>query len=213
MQSEEILEWADEVYFSIWEDVDSKSKILKIDNRFLNQDEDLVLKNIKDITDLTLIKFYSCFKWWKMHWVNRDSFNVKVEGTFEFIHIEEVMQDWDDDFGGNSWAPDMKGFRPFDMFYEMEGQVGFFVGRPDKKGLYLSKTDGETQPLHVDFEGYLKLLTLSKGFGWWQNALIEISTGVHQPNTDSFRENMPKIFPEFNWDEFVALYQSVRIDK
>ncbi|MNY12124.1 hypothetical protein D3C86_1451910 [compost metagenome] len=166
------------------------------------------------IEDKCIRTFYKAVDKWSVNWkVVKKKLKFEAEGIFNFLPLEQVMQDWDDDFGGNSWAPDMKGFRPFDMFYEMEGQVGFFVGRPDKKGLYLSKTDGETQPLHVDFEGYLKLLTLSKGFGWWQNALVQINTGITQPNVAGFKENMPKIFPEFNWDEFVALYQSVRIDK
>lgn len=74
-------------------------------------------------------------------------------------------------------------------------------------------SDNTCHPLHVDFNGYLQLLKMSRGYGWWQNALVEISTGAHQPNTDAFREEMPKLFPDFSWEKFSELYQSVRMDK
>ncbi len=154
-----------------------------------------------------------CCKLWKFNWKTKAKNEVNAEGTFDFLPIERLLYDWDEEFGGNDWAPDMKGFRPLDMFYESAGCVGFFVNREDKLGLYLYKFDGETHPLHIDFDGYLKLLGLSKGFGWWQNALVEISTGEHQPNVDDFKEKMPQIFPDFSYDKFIKLYESLRIDK
>jgi hypothetical protein len=54
---------------------------------------------------------------------------------------------------------------------------------------------------------------MSKGFGWWQNALVEIHSGNPMPNVASFKEKMPLIFPDFSWDAFAALYEEVRIDK
>jgi hypothetical protein len=80
------------------------------------------------------------------------------------------------------------------------------------KGLFLF-SDSELHPLHIKFYGYIKLLEIFKGFGWWQNALVQISTGKHQSSVDSFKEKMPQIFPNFNWDQFVALYESLRINK
>ncbi|MNJ90965.1 hypothetical protein D3C87_86050 [compost metagenome] len=212
------MEWVNKMYFDIWEGIDKKYKILKIDSIFFTQEENFFLLNQNNISDKAIIKFYSCFSQWKLHWKNKDNINIHIEGIIELQPLEEIFaghwdETWADTWEGTEIAEDMVGFRPLDSFYEGTGIVGFYINRFDKQGLYLYKEEGEPEPLHVDFEGYLKLLALSKGFGWWQNALIEISTGVHQPNTDSFRENMPEIFPEFNWEEFVALYQTVRIDK
>jgi hypothetical protein len=206
-------EWRTKLYFDILGPVLDRDDILEIESRYPNPNEEILKQYSDKISDPLILKFYSCFGAWGVKWETRPDFSIRALGIFNFLSIEEVMQDWDNEFGGNSWAPDMKGFRPFDMFYEMEGHVGFFVDRPDKKGLYLSETDGEAQPLHVNFEGYLKLLAMSKGYGWWQNSLIEISTGISKAGVTAFKENMPKIFPEFNWEEFVALYESVRIDK
>jgi len=51
------------------------------------------------------------------------------------------------------------------MFYDINGMVGFFVGREEMKGLFLF-SDSELHPLYIDFEGYLKLLGMSKVFCW-----------------------------------------------
>ena len=195
-------------------------------NTFNDKIDSLEINNIKppavkidfskfeNIEDKNISRFYKCFNWWKFSWKTKPTLDIKAEGTFEIISFERVMSaTWDDDLGANDWAPDMKGFRPLDMFYDSDGFVGFYIGREDKKGLYLVHSDSSVSPLHIDFDGYLKLLGMSKGFGWWQNALVEIATGAHQPNVDSFKENMPKIFPEFNYEEFKSLYESLRIDK
>lgn len=152
--------------------------------------------------------FYSFFNWLNIEWKHNEN-----SGNIRFVTYEQLTYDWDEEFGANDWAADMKGFRPLDMFLESAGCVGFFVGRNDKKGLYLYKFDGETVPIHLNFEGYLILLRYTKGYSWWQNALVQLSSGRHLPNVDDFKEKMPKIFKSFNWNEFVTLYDSLRIDK
>lgn len=206
-------EWFINIYTPIWNSIKDKMDSLEIDN-IIPLAQEIDFSKYKDIEDKNILRFYRCLDWWKFSWKSKPELDVKAEGIFEIISFERVMNDaWDDDLGGNDWAPEMKGFRPLDMFYDSDGFVGFYIGREDKKGLYLVHSDSSVSPLHVDFEGYLKLLSLSRGYGWWQNALVEISTGKNQPNVDSFKDNMPKIFPEFNYEEFKNLYDSLRIDK
>ncbi|GGG23333.1 hypothetical protein GCM10011344_25100 [Dokdonia pacifica] len=211
---EEIENWFFDIYDSIVPIIRAKEKILDIDSNYGRAESQINDTQEKIVLDQNIIAFYNCNKFWKSHWKTKSELNFKAEGTFDFITFERVMSNsWDDDLGGNDWAPDMKGFRPLDLFYDSDGFVGFYVEREDKKGLYLVHSDSSVSPLHIDFEGYLKLLSISRGFGWWQNALVEISTGKHQPNVDSFKENMPKIFPDFKYEEFKELYESLRIDK
>ena len=219
--NEEIKEWFDQLYDDMQKSLFSKKDIIWI-NSFTAIDSCIGAQNIKSdqISDANIILFYEFTNGLKITWETKEKKKItfKAEGTFNLLPLEEVLTDnwddsWADTWAGTEEAEAMVGFRPLDMFYESAGSVGFYVNRTDKTGLYLYKEEGVPEPLHIDLEAYLKLLAMSKGYGWWQNALVEISTGVHQPNTDSFRENMPKIFPEFNWDEFVALYESLRIDK
>ncbi len=212
--SEEIEEWFDEIYDDTIDPVSDNEIIQISDANYERPKIELNENQIEQLKTQGIIEFYTCTGLWKLYWRTKPESNINTEGTFEFIPFEQMISStWDDDLGGNDWAPDMKGFRPIDMFYDMDGFVGFFIGREDKKGLYLVHSDSSVSPLHVNFEGYLKLLGMSKGFGWWQNALVEISTGEHQPNVDDFKEKMPQIFPDFNFDEFKALYESLRIDK
>ena len=205
--------WIEDLYYPILNPI-SDNKNLKIsDVKYEPTKGDYSDFEYKFMKKHKLGFFYESLELLKLYWKTFDKYEIQVEGSFDINPIQKVMFNWDDDLGGNDWAPDMKGFRPLDMFYDSDGFVGFYVEREDKKGLYLVHSDSSVSPLHIDFEGYLKLLIMSKGFGWWQNALVEISTGAHQPNVDSFKENMPKIFPEFNYEEFKNLYESLRIDK
>lgn len=192
-------------------------KLIKIDDGGFWDKEEPDFPNQEPynlIPDESVKLFYTFINDWGIKWSNRTNVEINAQGTFNILPLDQVMQDsWDDTLGGNDWAPDMKGFRPLDMFYDMDGFVGFYIKRPDKNGLYLQHSDSSISPLHLNLDGYLQLLGMSKGFGWWQNALVQIHSGKEMPNVAGFKEKMPKIFPDFSWEEFVELYEKVRIDK
>lgn len=210
---EDLKSWFKGIYFATTDPLAEQKELINYDVRNSVAKEDKT-HLFTEIIDPTIIKFYTARNLWKIEWNTKENVDFNAQGTFDFITIEQVMQDsWDEELGGNDWAPDMKGFRPLDMFYDMDGMVGFFINRPEKTGLYLLHSDSSMSALNVDMEGYLQLLVMSKGFGWWQNALVQISKGEEMPNVASFKENMPKIFPDFSWEAFEELYESVRIDK
>ena len=205
---EEIQNWLIPLYQQITQTLMDRMKELNANPTYERfKGDNSVLKNLS-LEDEDITHFYSFFDWLNIEW-KVDA----ISGNIKFVTYKQLAHNWDNEFGANDWAPDMKGFRPLDMFLESAGCVGFFIDRQDKKGLYLYKFDGETTPINLNFEGYLILLGISKGFNWWQNALIEINTNSPQPNVDSFKENMPQIFPDFNWREFVKLYEHLRTDK
>jgi hypothetical protein len=205
--------WFREIYFLVMDSLANQKKLIKYDILNAKANEQSI-GLLESITDEAIKNFYSIRNKWKVEWKTTDEVVFRAEGSIYMLPIEEVFQDvWDDSLGGNDWNPEMKGFRPLDMFYDIDGFVGFYVGRPEKKGLYVQHSDSSVSPLHVDLDGYLRLLGMSKGFGWWQNALVEIHSGNPMPNVASFKEKMPLIFPDFSWDAFVALYEEVRIDK
>ena len=51
---------------------------------------------------------------------------------------------------------------------------------------------------------------MARGFGWWQNVVVELATGAAQPNAADFRAQMPELF-ELDMDAFAALYEQVRL--
>ena len=210
---EQIQEWLVPLFTDITGPLMDRIEKMHVDSRYERYENENY--KLDSVDDLSIINFYRFFDWLKIDWKSTESgeFQVDCEGVVDFIPLAQALSDaWDKDLGGNDWAPEMLGFRPLDCFYDVDGMVGFFVGRNDMKGLFLF-SDSELYPLHVNFEGYLKLLGMSKGFGWWQNALVQISTGIHKPNVDSFKEKMLQVFPDFSWNQFVELYESLRIDK
>jgi hypothetical protein len=211
MKLDEFNLWFDPIFNQLNDSIDT-SKSITLEDGACGDFEGQLGALSDQVLDEKIINFYSFISDWKLHWKVDQTLAFKAEGVFNFIPFEQILNNgWDTDFGGNDWAPEMLGFRPLDMFYDIDGIVGFFVGREEMKGLFLF-SDSELYPLHIDFDGYLKLLSMSKGFGWWQNALVQISSGKDQSGVDFFKEKMPLIFPEFSWDEFVKLYESVRID-
>lgn len=67
--------------------------------------------------------------------------------------------------------------------------------------------------LDLDVEGYFKMAFASKVFFYWQVVLIDIKEGTLSDETKTFKKEMPKIFTDFHWDEFVNLYESLRLSK
>jgi len=214
--TEEITNWFLPLYLPIWNPINERQDILDIHKdsvRTPNLVESHTLFDL-GITEPYLDKFYSFFHHYELTWTYKKKEDFNAKGVVNFISLDKVIQDsWDDTLGGNDWALDMKGFRPLDMFYDMDGFVGFYINRPEKNGLYLQHSDSSISPLHVNLDGYLQLLGMSKGFGWWQNALVQIHSGKEMPNVAQFKEKMPLIFPQFSWEAFVELYNKVRIDK
>lgn len=208
----EIQNW----FFNIYDEIIpiiSGNEFINLNNTYSNPETEMTNDIKIQLIDISIVNFYLVNEWWKVSWESKKNSKFKYEGSINFITLKQVLYNWDEEFGGESWSLDMKGFRPLDMFYESAGCVGFYINRKDKKGLFLYKFDGKTQALDIDFEGYLKLLGMTKGYGWWQNALIEIQTGNSQPNVTQFKEEMPKIFADFNWFDFINLYESLRLSK
>ena len=59
----------------------------------------------------------------------------------------------------------------------------------------------------------MKLLGETKGFLYWQKTILDYLNGTESSETKNFKKEMPKLFPEFDYDKFIELYESLRIDE
>src|SRR5680860_9093 len=96
-------------------------------------------------------------------------------------------------------------FRKVDLFAS-EACMGFFSDEQMGKELYYC-TRHYFYLLNLNFEHYFKLMCEAKGFTYWQLAIIFFEYGYGKVESDWFREQMPKLFPTFSFDAFIALYQ------
>ncbi|REC54337.1 hypothetical protein DRF62_10065 [Chryseobacterium piscium] len=72
-------------------------------------------------------------------------------------------------------------------------------------------------PLKVNFEGYVELAFAARGYLMWQYVIVYLEYGKDdsamygKSRYDDFIEDMPLLFPDFKIDEFIKLYESLKI--
>ncbi len=104
-------------------------------------------------------------------------------------------------------------FRAIDLITD-EAECGIIYNGKEYLGdtmFYLERGDANLQSLNINFDGYLELLKMSRGYYYWPKALLDIERGTESFETKNFKQNMPLIFEDFNWDEFVEKYQALRL--
>ena len=82
---------------------------------------------------------------------------------------------------------------------------------PSKQIYFLTAGSRHADGLDLDFNGYMEMACESKLFFYWQKVLIDIKKNKESPETRDFREIMPTIFSDFDWDTFVEKYNSLRL--
>ena len=109
------------------------------------------------------------------------------------------------------------GLTIFDNFVP-EACVGYYVAEPGEtpnEELYFLYFEDKPQPLNLDVEGYMQLLYLVRGFAYWQDVILFLQGNPEamQSSVDEFKTYMPQVFPDFKWEDFVALYEKVKLRK
>ena len=122
----------------------------------------------------------------------------KGEGRIAFLPSAEAFGDWKgtvwfegNDEGSSTW----RAFHPMDFFAD-EAAAGLMLdGSPNPPFAYAYL--GETlEPLDVDFDGYLDLVLLTRGFSYWQEAVTDDIAGkVRTTALPEIRATLPKLFP------------------
>lgn len=138
-------------------------------------------------------------------------------GRLQFLKVEQVLQDWkgqiyeEEDLLENDL---IQYFKPIDLVTD-EAQCGF-LNEPGfkSKSIYYNRS-GEAQlyDLDLNFKGYLEMALASCIYYYWPKVLLDIQSGEESVEMENFKVNMPKIFPDFSWDNYVAQYQSLRLSR
>lgn len=162
----------------------------------------------------TAIKaFYSELNGVNMHWTHANFENqAKVCGKVKLLDIDSMNTDgnglvW---FEHTPIDSPLRNFKLIDFFAD-EAAVGFFESANSNPEMHLYLFEGMPMPLGLDLEGYIKLLCQTRGFYYWQQAILALKNNQDNQESANFKLYMPQIFPEFKFEDFAALYQSVRI--
>lgn len=152
----------------------------------------------------------------------RNDNGQKLSGSINILSADKVLADSkvlypvvELDENGNEYehnvkSEHLKGYKQVD-FFTGQSSCGFYQNESNGLMYYHDHGDTKAQSLGVDFNGYLELMFAARGFLFWQQALLKMKTGGWSRSADLFKADMPKLFPDFKWEEFVALYERVRI--
>ena len=163
-----------------------------------------------------LTDFYQIAPRFELKWQARELKNgdSPIQGLANILKPEQVLSDW----AGIVYFKDqdhydyMEHFKIVDFFAD-EACVGYV--HDEQKVDYMQYLDlgaQEPQPLDLNFAGYLELLLACRGYAYWQLVILHLRNGSgHENKVEEFKTFMPQLFPDFKWEDFVALYHKVRI--
>jgi len=162
-----------------------------------------------------LAEFYKENSHLKIEWETRELVGEnswKPCGRINILKADLVLSDWKEVVYFDGDSQELKQFKIVDNFVP-EAHCGFLLNENNSDAMYYHESgEPELVPLGVDFSGYLELMFMARGFWYWQQAVLLIKNGrTSTTAAGDFKTYMPQIFPDFKWEEFVGLWERVRI--
>lgn len=143
-------------------------------------------------------------------WSNKEK---GIGGKIQLAQTKYLFAE-DNGIYGEGDGEDLKYFRPLD-YPSPETYVGFII-KPDtiyKSLYYMSVSNYELNNLDLDYNGYTQMAVEARVFNHWQLVLLHYmdGKGIGSVETESFKTEMPKIFPNWTWENFIARFESLRL--
>ncbi|MBD1848308.1 hypothetical protein H6F89_34170 [Cyanobacteria bacterium FACHB-63] len=168
---------------------------------------------VKKVTPSSIFDFHQELNGLNIEW-SIEGEEPDIKGVVKILSLQKILQDWRGVvyFDFTAEQERIRYFHPIDFFID-EACVGAFLNESSQQdvSLYLYNFEGEPTNLDLDITGYIQMLVASKGFLYWQYAVIEILEGQENPVSERFKEWMPKLFPSFSWQEYVQKYNRFKI--
>ena len=174
--------------------------------------DDLLELNLLEVTHPNITEFYKeVADAFQLNW-------KKDENSFGFIQLAEMKHllagangngiYFDEDLPQDA---DIRFFHPLD-FPTPETYVGFII-KPDTiyQSVYYLHGDNELSNLDLDFHGYTEMAYEARVFNYWQLVLLEYTKGNSSEITETFKTEMPQIFPDWTWESFIEKFESLRL--
>ncbi len=189
---------------------------LKSDSKITFKERYNVSKNDIDDQNLPLdfTELYGYSNGMEFNWSTDDT--REIGGRIHFLSYEDAfLYVREHDTWQIQQEETLPYFRPIDLITD-EAECGIIYNGKEHLGnmmFYLERGDANLQSLDINFDGYLELLKMSRGFYYWPKALLDIESGNESEETKNFKKYMPQIFEDFNWGDFVTKYESLRLSK
>ncbi len=171
-------------------------------------------EQVKDVKPQSVFALHQQLNELEIAWEPKDASDPNVLGATHILPVKDVLKDWPGVVYFDFTPPDarIRRFHPVDFFVD-EACVGAFLNEPgrDDPAMYFYQFEGDPASLELNMEGYVAMLLASKGFLYWQYAILEIIQQHENPMSRRFKEWMPRLFARFDWQEYVELYSRLRL--
>jgi len=121
-------------------------------------------------------------------------------GNIRLMPIEQVFSSWEDQIWFNEDWDDKKfqPLHPIDYFVP-EACAALYLDGSDNATVYYHYCGEEMDSMAVDFAGYLELLLKSRGYWYWQKAIVADLTGQEYTiEPREFRLGMGGLFADYD---------------
>ena len=171
-------------------------------------------ETVKEVTPASIFYLHQEVNELVIAWEPKDATDPDVKGSTKILPIKEMLKDWPGVVYFDFTPPDsrLRRFHPVDFFVD-EACAGAFLNEPgpEDPALYLYSFEGDATSLELNMEGYVQMLKASGSFLYWHYAVLEIINQKENPVSQRFKEWMPRLFPGFDWDQYVELYGKLRL--
>jgi hypothetical protein len=181
-----------------------------------------------------LTAFLALFNGYTKTWQTEVKIGTKtvlVGGRIDIQRLQDICASWEGSVYFEEYlqapeaTPEEKALRDFKVvdMYTDEAGVGLYLTDRRNPQLYRCTLSEEIpQPLGVDFDGYLQLLTLSLGHSYGPQMMQELNAhyarqphqAIGEPGNEMTRQfvaQMTAVLPEFSLEAFGELYNQVRL--
>lgn len=140
---------------------------------------------------------------------------VPLDELFERPNIVELEKGYNYYIEGEDSFSKTGQFIPVDYIEDV--CAGVFSKENEDEIVYFHDFGIGFYPLKVNFEGYVELVFAARGYMMWQYVIVYLEYGKYdgamlgKSRYDDFVEDMPLLFPDFKMDEFIKLYESLKI--
>lgn len=140
---------------------------------------------------------------------------VPLDELFEKPNVVELEEGYNYYIQGEDSFCKTGQFIPVD--YVEDICAGVFSKENEDEMVYFHDFGIGFYPLKVNFEGYVELAFAARGYLMWQYVIVYLEYGKYdgamlgKSRYDDFAENMPLLFPDFKMEEFIKLYESLKI--
>lgn len=149
-----------------------------------------------------------------LKWIEKNA-KGEMEGGIYILKLDSIaLKHSSSNFNPKYYDDDdpILDFHVIDEFCNEAG-VGIYSGKHATNSLYYFSIDERPEYLGLDFMGYIEMIIASKCFLYWQKAILAIRNNESNNESEEFKTHMPRLFPGWTWEEFVAKYESVKIEE